>query len=42
MRARAYPNEDPATLKTTSAVVPLFLYLLGPDSQGIHGQRFDA
>ena len=42
MRARAYPNEDPATLKTTSAVVPLILYLLGPDSQGIHGQRFDA
>lgn len=42
MRAAAYPNEDPASLKTPDAVLPLYLYLLGADSAGVHGQRFDA
>ncbi len=42
MRAKAYPNEDPMTLPAPDAVVPLYLYLLGRDSLGTHGQRFDA
>lgn len=42
MRAHAYPGEDPATVKTPAEIMPLYLYLLGPDSQGITGQSFDA
>ena len=42
MRAAAYPNEDPATLKTPEAVLPYYLWLLGRDSAGVHGERFDA
>ena len=40
MRAAAYPAEDPATLKTPEDLMPLYLYLLGPDSQGEHGRLF--
>lgn len=42
MRASAYPGEDPATVKTAEEIMPLYLYLLGPDSIGITGQSFDA
>ena len=42
MRATAYPNEDPRTLPTPESHMPLYLYLMGPDSKGITGQRFDA
>ncbi len=42
MRASAYPGENPATVKTPEEIMPLYLYLLGPDSQGITGQSFDA
>lgn len=42
MRAKAYPGEDPATLPTPEAVLEPFLYLLGPDSRGVTGCRFDA
>jgi len=42
MRARAYPAEDPQTLKTPEALIPLYLYLLGSDSRTISGQWFDA
>jgi NAD(P)-dependent dehydrogenase (short-subunit alcohol dehydrogenase family) len=42
MRARAYPGEDPASLTAPEAVVWPFLYLLGPDSRGVTGCRFDA
>lgn len=42
MRASAYPGEDPMTLKTPEDIMPLYLYLLGPDSTGITGQSFDA
>ncbi len=38
LRAKAYPGEDPNTVPLPETVVPSFLYLLGPDSQGIHGQ----
>lgn len=42
MRASAYPGENPQTVKTPETLMPLYLYLLGPDSQGITGQSFDA
>lgn len=41
MRAAAYPAEDPQTLKTAEELMPLYLYLLGPDSQHEHGKLFD-
>ena len=42
MRRAAYPAEDPATLKTTADIMPTYLYLLGPDSQGTSGQSLDC
>ncbi len=42
MRASAYPNEDPATVKTPEELMPLYLYLMGPDSKGENGQLFDT
>jgi NAD(P)-dependent dehydrogenase (short-subunit alcohol dehydrogenase family) len=42
MRAKAYPGEDPATLTAPQDVVWPFLYLLGADSRGVTGCRFDA
>lgn len=40
MRARAYPGEDPSTLKHADAVVPLFVELASPDCTAT-GRRFD-
>jgi hypothetical protein len=42
MRAKAYPGEDAGLLTAPEAVVWPFLYLLGPDSRGVTGARFDA
>lgn len=42
MRARAYPGEDPASLRTPQQIMPLYLYLMGKDSQEINGQSLDA
>jgi NAD(P)-dependent dehydrogenase (short-subunit alcohol dehydrogenase family) len=42
MRAAAYPGEVPDTLPTPDQVLGPFLYLLGPESRGITGRRFDA
>lgn len=42
MRAAAYPAEDPGTLKTPGDLLPLYLYLLGPDSKAEHGKTFTA
>ncbi|MBM7455019.1 NAD(P)-dependent dehydrogenase (short-subunit alcohol dehydrogenase family) [Oceanisphaera litoralis] len=42
MRARAYPGEDPATLRTPRDIIPLYLYLMGSDSQHVSGQSLDA
>jgi len=41
MRARAYPAENPASVQTPESIVPAYLYLLGPDSGNVRGQRFD-
>lgn len=40
MRAAAFPNEDPATLKPAEDLMPLYLYLMGPDSAGENGKTF--
>lgn len=42
MRASAYPAEDPMTLATPEDIMPTYLYLMGPDSVDINGQRINA
>jgi NAD(P)-dependent dehydrogenase (short-subunit alcohol dehydrogenase family) len=42
MRTKAFPGEAPETLPTPDQVLGPFLYLLGPDSRGVTGRRFDA
>ena len=42
MRANAYPGENPASLRTPEEIMPTYLWLMGPDSKGVNGQRFDA
>ena len=42
MRAAAYPGEDPNIRPTADSLMPLYLYLMGPDSQGVSGYSFDA
>ena len=42
MRLSAYPAEDRDKLKRPEDVLAPYIYLLGPDSQGITGQSFDA
>ena len=42
MRAQAYPAEDPLSLPIADEHMNLYLYLMGPDSKGITGQRFEA
>jgi NAD(P)-dependent dehydrogenase (short-subunit alcohol dehydrogenase family) len=42
MRAAAYPDEDPSTLEAPQARVGVFLWLAGPASGEVTGQRFTA
>jgi NAD(P)-dependent dehydrogenase (short-subunit alcohol dehydrogenase family) len=42
MRAKAYPGEVAASVPLPDVVLPTYLYLLGPASQGVTGQRFEA
>lgn len=42
MRKTAYPGEDPQLLRTPDEIMPTYLWLLGPDSQGHNGEKFDA
>lgn len=42
MRASAYPGENPQSLKTAEDLMPLYLYLMGPDSRGTSGESLDA
>lgn len=42
MRASAYPAENPADLLTPDEIVAPYLYLMGPDSRGVHAQALDA
>lgn len=42
LRASAYPGENPTTLPLPETIMPVYLYLMGPDSQGINGQTFEV
>jgi NAD(P)-dependent dehydrogenase (short-subunit alcohol dehydrogenase family) len=42
MRAFAYPAEDPGKLRRPEEITATYLYLLGPASAGVTGQRFDC
>lgn len=42
MRLEAYPAEDRDSLALPSDILPTYIYLLGPDSQGVTGESFDV
>ena len=42
MRRRAYPAEDRQTLTTPESITSPYLYLLGPDSQGVSGRYIEC
>lgn len=42
MRAKAYPGEDPKTLKTPAELMWVYLYLMSDDSATVTGQSLDA
>ncbi|HZV99150.1 MAG TPA: YciK family oxidoreductase [Methylophilaceae bacterium] len=41
-RKKSHPGEVHSSLPTTESILPLYLYLMGPDSKGISGQVFEA
>jgi NAD(P)-dependent dehydrogenase (short-subunit alcohol dehydrogenase family) len=41
LRARTHPGETPASRAVPESLVPLYLYLIGPDSRGTSGQVFE-
>lgn len=38
----AYPAEDPKKNPDPEQLMPIYLYLMGRDSKGVHGQQIDA
>ena len=42
MRLAAYPAEDRDALPKATDILASYVYLLGPDSEGVTGKRFDA
>lgn len=42
MRAKAFPAEDPNTLKTADDIMPVYCYLMGDDSRKENGKTFTA
>ncbi len=42
MRATAYPGENADNNPRPEEIMPIYLYLMGKDSQGTNGQSFDA
>lgn len=42
MRRDAYPAEDPASQPTPEEIMPVYLYLFGPESASIQGQALDV
>jgi len=42
MRALAYPAEDASTLRGPAEILAPYLWLLGPESRGVSGRRFDC
>ena len=41
LRAHAYPGEDPQTVKPPETLMPLYLWMMGPDSLGTTGEALD-
>ncbi len=42
MRTAAYPGKDPMTVPPPEAIMPLYLYLMGPDSREVNGQTLSV
>jgi NAD(P)-dependent dehydrogenase (short-subunit alcohol dehydrogenase family) len=42
MRTAAYPGEDYKTLPLPETIMPLYLYLMGPESSDVNGQALNA
>ncbi|MFN2360827.1 MAG: YciK family oxidoreductase [Marinobacter sp.] len=42
MRATAYPAENPQQNPAPEDLMPIYLYLMGPDSRDVNGQQIDA
>ncbi len=42
MRAQAFPAEDISLLKTPKDIMPLYVYLMAPESVNVHSQCIDA
>lgn len=42
MYAKAYPGANPAKQPSSDDIMPVYTYLMSPDSLGITGQRFQA
>ena len=42
MRRSAFPGETAEETPTAAEIMPLYLYLMGPDSRGISGRSLDA
>ena len=42
MRIKAFPGENPAVNPMPAEIMPLYLYLMGPDSQDVNGQALNA
>ena len=39
-RSRTHPGESPASRPRPEALMPVYLYLIGPDSRGVSGEAF--
>lgn len=42
MRAQAYPSENPQNNPLPEEIMPVYLYLMGPDSASVNGQALNA
>jgi len=42
MRAKAYPGENPLKNPLPAEIMPVYLYLMGPDSTGTNGKALNA
>lgn len=42
MRKQAYPGELAESLRTPEEIMPTYLWLMGPESRGHNGEKFDA
>jgi len=42
MRAAAYPSENPQDNPLPEEIMPVYVYLMGPDSKAVNGQAFNA